>query len=545
MLNKLSSWILRAGCACQLWASIPHLQAQQLIWTDTYNGGVVTGTFSIGDHSSGIGVIWMELPAGATVRKALLYVTSVGGTPEAALAFQLGSIPINLGPATAGPSFNTLYGSNVLHTVDITDQLDPALSYHLIDLSGVTTTFKEFMLVTEYELPGMGPITLDIMHLGLDSQLQEDYMLTASHPMSTDSPVAFATMAGYCRDWISDYETVSVNGTVLGNLHSADYNATAGNQYGACATFHYANGIFEGIGDDSIDVAINGPDALSTLNTLIDHGDQSIQVSYAHTPTLDPAQQQDNIVNLALLAYSAAPCDNAADPLGPDTTLCPGDTLLLDATRDGAGYLWHDGSTAATYPVTEPGTYVVQWSHPLCTYDPDTIVVNYVNVPAGVLGADRDFCIGDSLLLEPDLPDGATFSWNDGHSDLSRMITTPGVYALNYAVQGCFAVDSILLTVEDCAYGVEMPNIFTPNGDGVNDVFRPVAFQGVASASFVVYNRWGQEMFHTTRPEAGWNGRNLSGQPVPDGVYFWVLEHVPDQQPGTRVAQSGTVQLLR
>jgi gliding motility-associated-like protein len=521
------------------------VQAQQLIWTDTYNGGVVTGTFSIGDHSSGIGVLYMGLPPGATVRKALLYVTSVGGTPDATLSFQLGSIPINLGPATAGLSFGTLYGTNVLHTVDITNQLDPTLPYHLIDLSGVTTTFKEFMLITEYELPGMGPITLDIIHLGLDSQLQEDYTLTASHPMSTDSPVAFATMGGYAKSWISDYETVTVNGTLLGKFFGPDYNTTAGNQYGACATFHYANGIFEGIGDDHPDMAIDSADVLSELSTLIANGDQSFQVSYAHSPTTDPGMQQDNIVNLALLAYSAAPCDNAADPLGPDTTLCPGDTLVLDATRDGASYLWQDGSTSATYSVTEPGTYVVQWSHPVCTYAPDTIVVNYVNVPTGVLGADRDLCIGDSLLLEPDLPDGATFSWSDGSSDPSRMITAPGVYTLNYAVQGCSVVDSILITTMDCAYGVEMPNVFTPNGDGVNDVFRPIVFQGVAGASFVVYNRWGQEVFRSTVPEAGWNGRSLSGQPVPDGVYFWVLEHVPEQQPGTRVAQSGTVQLLR
>lgn len=528
-----------------LLASAGASPAQQLIWTDTFNGGVVTGTFSIGDHSSGIGVIWMELPENASIHKAILYATSVGGPNDASLDLQLGSIPISLGPATAGPTFNTLYGTNILHTVDLTAQLDPTVPYHLVNLSAGLTTFKEFMLIVEYELPGMGPITLDIFHLGLDSQLQEDYTLTTSHPMSTDAPVAFATMAGYCRDWITDYETVIVNGTTLGNLYGADYNSTAGNQYGACATFHYANGIFEGIGDDSIDVAIHGPDVLSTLNTLIANGDQSFQVTYAHTPTLDPGMQQDNIVNLALVAYSAAPCDIVDEPLGPDTTLCPGDTIVLDATRDGAGYLWQDGSTASTFTVIAPGTYVVQWTHPDCTYEPDTIVVSYVNVPTGVLGADRGLCMGDSMLLGPDLPAGSSFSWGDGALGLSRMITGPGMYALAYSVQGCEAVDSVRITEEDCSYALEMPNVFTPNGDGSNAVFRPITALGLADYRLAIYNRWGQEVFRSSEPAAGWDGRGPGGAVMPAGVYFWVLEHRSSQQPDVPITDHGTVTLLR
>lgn len=528
-----------------LLASAGASPAQQMIWTDTFNGGVVTGTFSIGDQSWGIGVIWMELPQDATIRKAILYVTSVGGADDATLSFQLGSIPISLGPATAGPVFGTLYGTNILHTVDITNQLDPTLPYHLVDLSGGTTTFKEFMLIVEYELPGMAPITLDIFHLGLDSQLEENYTLTASHPMSTDTPVAFATMGAYARSWITDYETVTVNGTLLGKFFGADYNAGPGNHFGACATFHYANGIFEGIGDDHPDMAIDSADVLSELSTLIANGDQSFQVTYAHTPTLHPGQQQDNIVNLALVAYSAAPCDNAANPLGPDTTLCPGDTLVLDATRDGVGYLWQDGSIASTFTVTMPGTYVVQWTHPDCTYEPDTIVVGYVNVPTGVLGADRGLCMGDSMLLEPDLPDGSSFSWGDGALGLPRMITGPGVYALAYSVQGCAAVDSVRITEEDCSYALEMPNVFTPNGDGSNAVFRPITALGLADYRLAIYNRWGQELFRSSEPAAGWDGRGPGGAVMPAGVYFWVLEHRSSQQPDVPITDHGTVTLLR
>lgn len=521
------------------------LPAQQLIWTDTFNGGVVTGTFSIGDHSFGIGVIWMGLPENATVRKAILYATSVGGADDATLDLQLGTIPISLGPATAGPVFNTLYGTNILHAVDLTGQLDPTLPYHLVSLSGGQTTFKEYMLVVEYELPGMAPITLDIFHLGEDSALEEHYTLAASHPMSTDEPVAFATMAGYCRDWLTDYETVTVNGTVLGNLYGADYNASAGNHFGACATFHYANGIFEGIGDDDPDMAISGADVLSELSTLIAHGDQSFQVSYAHTPTLHPGQQRDNIVNLALLAYAAAPCDNATAVLGPDTLLCPGDTLVLDATRDGASYLWQDGSTAATYTVTAAGTYHVQWTHPECNYEADTIVVGLVQLPNPGLGRNRDLCMGSTMELGAEAIAGMDYQWENGETATPRTVDGPGVYTLTITNGGCSVVDSVRISALDCSYAVELPNVFTPNGDGSNQLFTPIAMEGVSDLLITIYNRWGQEVFSSRQPAFGWDGRTPGGEPVPDGVYFWVLEHVAVHEPEKKVTMHGTVTLLR
>lgn len=536
--------LLRLPTLCLLLILSRTSFAQQLVWTDTYNGGVVTGTFSIGAQNSGIGVIWMELPPGATVRKALLYVTVVGGTPTDTLDFQLGAIPVSLGPSTAGQSFGTLYGTNVLHTVDISALLDPTVPYHLVDLSSVTTKFKEYMLVTEYELPGMGPITLDVFHLGLDSQLEENYTIQTSHPMSAGSPIAFGTMGGYARSWLTDEETVSVNGIPLGSFYGADYNAGAGNQYGACATFHYANGIFEGIGDDSTDVAIHGPDVLSNLASVVPSGTQTLHLTYTHNPTGEP-DQQDNIVNLALLAFSAAPCDIATQPLGPDTNLCRSDTLVLDATRDGSSYLWQDGSTASMYVVTTPGTYIVQWSHPECTWAPDTVVVGLVELPEPMLGADREICSGTTVSLGPSPVPGLAFTWADGWIDLPRTVDSSGSYTLIMNMMGCSVEDSVRLTVVECASTVEMPNVFSPNGDGTNAVFQPIVVQGVERYSLGVYNRWGQELYRSTRPSLGWEGYAPTGLPVPEGVYYWVLEYCAIREPDTVITVHGTVTLLR
>ena len=532
--------LIALALACPLLAG-----AQQMIWTDTYNGGLVTGSFSIGPVPSGIGVIYMDLPPGATVRSAKLYAVAIGSNPEDSVSFPFGTLPVTFNASTAGPVFQSLYGSVVLHTLDLTSVLDPALPYHLVDLTQVGyTNFREFMLFTEYELPGMGPITVDVFHLGQDSQLEENYTLHTSHPMDTGQPIAFGTMGAYAHDLWFDYEAVLLNGMELGRFGGADFNAGAGNQYGACATFHYANGTFEGRGDDSTDIAILGPDVLSELSTLVPYGTQNLNISYRHVPAVSP-WAEDNIVNLAVFAYSSVPCFETLDYLGPDTVLCPGDTLVLNAYREGAGYLWQDGSTQATFTVTVPGTYIVQWAHPDCTWAPDTVVVGMVQQPATGLGGTMELCKDESLLLGLAPVPGAAYTWSDGSTAMPRTVDSTGVFTLFTTVGQCVFTDSVEVMWAHCEHRVEFPNVFTPNGDASNATFRPIAFIGVQQSWFSVYNRWGQLVYRINGAEPDWNGLSQAGLPVPDGVYFWILEYTLVQVPDAMMKLHGSVHLLR
>ncbi len=545
MLGSLSPHGFRLCLTLFALSSGAFAQAQQMIWTDTFNGGVVVGTFSIGDQGWGMGMIENALPAGATIRHATLYAVEIGSMPGDSVSLTMGSLPISFGPSTAGPAFQSTYGPVVLHQRDLTDLLDPVTAMYTINLMGGITNFREFILVTAYELPGAAPVTLDIFHCDADSQLEENYTIQTSHPMSSDGPIAFGTMGAYALSPLFDYETVSVNGVELGKFYGRDYNAGPGNNFGASATFHYAHGIFEGVGDDDPDPAILGADVLSDLSLLLPDGTQSFLVTYRHNPTMNPAQQADNIVNMIVLAYSAAPCDITLDLLGPDTTLCPGDTLVLDATRNGARYIWQDGSTSPTLTVTAPGTYHVEWTHPECVWDTDTIVVSMADLSAFQLGPDQEICEGDTLLLGRDSSSMVDVVWSDGSADWPRSVTGPGHYMFTFTADGCSASDSILVTFVDCDHGVELPNVFTPNGDGINDVFRPITLQGVADLSFQVYNRWGQKVYETTRPGPIWDGRTAAGEEVPEGTYFWIMEHSALHAPGITVTTHGTVTLLR
>jgi len=99
---------------------------------------------------------------------------------------------------------------------------------------------------------------------------------------------------------------------------------------------------------------------------------------------------------------------------------------------------------------------------------------------------------------------------------------------------GCYAVTardtffnesrfSNIVCVDNCPI-YELPNAFTPNGDGRNDLFKPFPYCFIEKIKLKVFNRWGVLVFETENPDINWNGTDRSGKKVPDGPYFYTCE---------------------
>jgi gliding motility-associated-like protein len=91
-----------------------------------------------------------------------------------------------------------------------------------------------------------------------------------------------------------------------------------------------------------------------------------------------------------------------------------------------------------------------------------------------------------------------------------------------------FANESVIsnkICLDDCTYYI-LPNVFTPNGDGINDFFRPIdPYYFVEKINIQIFNRWGQLMYETEDPDINWNGTNYrNGRVVSDGVYFYICD---------------------
>jgi gliding motility-associated-like protein len=139
--------------------------------------------------------------------------------------------------------------------------------------------------------------------------------------------------------------------------------------------------------------------------------------------------------------------------------------------------------------------------------------------------------------------------------DSLNLSTTEYVHILGNQVAGCYqvvAVDSsgneslsTSICTDNCPE-YSLPNVFSPNGDGFNDAFRPFPYAFIESVQFTVFNRWGIQVFETDQPELLWNGKvNNTGELVPDGVYFYIC--IVNELRLTGIVQrtlKGTIQII-
>ena len=226
--------------------------------------------------------------------------------------------------------------------------------------------------------------------------------------------------------------------------------------------------------------------------------------------------------------------------LPSDTILCNGSTLILDAsqTSSGTSYLWHDGSTNALLSADKAGTYIVRVTTNGCAKE-DTCIIGYKYSPTFNLGKDTTLCIGQTLPLSVNVPN-ATYRWNNGSAASNYTVTSPGTYKVAVTNECGSSSDEILVDIGVC--NIEMPTAFTPNKDGLNDLFRIKYPGSIKSVAMQIFNRFGQVVFATADATKGWDG-TVNGMPQDTGNYIWTISYQTID--GTTGNLKGSVLLIR
>ncbi len=228
-------------------------------------------------------------------------------------------------------------------------------------------------------------------------------------------------------------------------------------------------------------------------------------------------------------------CSNVPQPedieLGNDTTLCPGETLVLNPNLTVEGsYRWSNGQQGASLTVTQAGRYWLE-VEPTCgqAFFSDTIQVDFYDGMAPQILADQfQYQLGETAAFTlQNLPDTTVF-WQNAFGDTNRgnswnlELSKPGqqwVKACWYSPASCLLCDSLSFSVE--APQLQLPNAFTPNGDGLNDFFGP------ADGALVHYDLWVKDRFGKTlsyTQNHPWNG-DVKGQRALGGVYVYELHY--------------------
>ncbi|WP_233259742.1 gliding motility-associated C-terminal domain-containing protein [Chitinophaga sp. S165] len=212
--------------------------------------------------------------------------------------------------------------------------------------------------------------------------------------------------------------------------------------------------------------------------------------------------------------------------LGPDREFCTGGRVVVDATHpDAISYLWNDGETTPIREIVMPGKYVVSVMDRFCSrITMDSVNVTVAGIPETLLPADTTLCIGEDLTLKVNAGIGNTIRWQDGSSGATYKVTGPGTYTVTVSNECGSVTDNIVVRYQPCEPKPQFPTGFTPNGDGHNDIFKPVVRGPMYDYDLRIYNRWGELIFLSKDQKNGWDGR-YKGALVENGTYVWMLSY--------------------
>jgi gliding motility-associated-like protein len=343
--------------------------------------------------------------------------------------------------------------------------------------------------------------------------------------------------------------TLSINPVIITSVSAAICQGDSvllGGTYQTAAGI-YNDSLMSSTGCDSIlqtTLTINTV-ILTSINDSICQGD-SILLGGAYQTT-------DGVYNDTVLSVGG--CDSViatsliVNPLNtivpdPFTPICSNTPISLSATGSGTGVVtWYSDAGGLTIIGTgsplvltnpSPGIYTYYVNDVgACSSNIDSVIVVVGGVTAVINATPITGAIPLSVSLDGTGSTGAIvgYQWDfdedgiidDTQGSTSTIYSSIGTYNVMLIVSDGICSDTAYVLID--AFGesvVLIPNVFTPNGDGSNDIFT-VEGVNLESVEGEIFNRWGQKVFSWNNVKGHWDGRTLSGSEAPDGTYFYII----------------------
>ena len=218
--------------------------------------------------------------------------------------------------------------------------------------------------------------------------------------------------------------------------------------------------------------------------------------------------------------------DSLGGLLGDDRVVCEDSIIILtpNATRPLKAFEWSDGSSLSNLIVSESGTYEVEVSDGFCTGRDRVAITFFEDVFTGtplVLPSDTAVCeefLPYSLIPQSDFSN-EFFINNDSTAQSVFEIKAPGNYQIKTNIEGCEFVENFNLGLTPCEVEIYIPSSFSPNNDGINDLFEPLGNDFVGK-QLTIFDRWGGKLFETKNPPFSWDGNRAE-----EGVYVLTFSY--------------------
>lgn len=279
-------------------------------------------------------------------------------------------------------------------------------------------------------------------------------------------------------------------------------------------------------------------DAVCLTNPTASSNSISLNILPRVSPSLSIVSSATSVCQDSVVVFTATPSEGGSQPayqwlvngqpVGSDTAVLS--TQQLN-NGDVIGVVM-TSSLPCSVPASSNTITMAVYPNPSVSLPPDTIIRGHTSIR-------MDPTTGGQVVSWQWVP----ATWLSDPGSLDPIASPMGDITYTLTVtngDGCTAVAKQTISV---FYDLLMPNAFTPNGDGRNDLFRIPPSVPVSIRQFTIYNRWGSEVFATSDGSAGWDGR-MGGQAQPAGTYVWVIEYY-DPILKQEMMKKGTVLLVR
>lgn len=233
--------------------------------------------------------------------------------------------------------------------------------------------------------------------------------------------------------------------------------------------------------------------------------------------------------------------------LGDDINECEGEEIVINAPTGFSDFTWDDGSSEVQRTVVTTGTYVLTVTENGCSEE-DSVRVNFQTLPVVELGMDTVVCDDEPYILMPVFQSSGVLTWGDGSRGNSFVVDRPGEVMATITEGNCSSADGIRIDFKECInFEIYVPNAFSPNEDGFNDVLEINFSDGLVIQSFelAVFDKWGNKVFGSRDVNDYWDGR-YNSRLLETGVYVYYINvsYIDDFGEGEQVIK-GDVTILK
>lgn len=457
------------------------------------------------------------------------------------------------GTATNGSDYNQIADSVVFPVG--TDTVQMVLTT-IDDDATAGLEAPESIIITAYTVNGCGDTIISIGTVWIIEPpaiivTGNDVILTCPTPTTTITVSATGGVPGYSYSWDVGGTTPTI--TVPGNVNGT-YIVSVTDTCMLSFTSDTINVIINQPPPPIVnvveDTVFNCAGSGATLNSTVTNGASPITYDWSTgqtTQNINFTPPAEGYVYLTVtdacgeISNTDSAFIDFPDPLtvsaSDQSIVCPSDPAILTAIPGGGAipysYSWTGGGTTAVVTVNPATTTVytitITDDCGVTASDNATVTVPVYGTVNVTVSGDTLICEGTSASLQNSNSGGAglfTSSWDiNANGSISNPTDSIGIFtpdAPGYVIVtvtdqcGNIGMDSIYVNTEVCE--IVVPNVFSPNGDGINDMFTIQGVENFPNTHLMIFNRWGRLMYENPNYQNNWNGEGCS-----DGTYYFII----------------------